>query len=168
MGAAWAADYYILDIDYFNSVSNQTLTEVNFSNVFYWVTLWPVTALSIKRFHDLGLSGWVYVIIFLIWLALDQVFLIQTSDTVGSVLGFLLSFTGLEQKQLIDSVRALPTLGTLFYWTATMLLGLALIVITLFMPGNPGDNRYGADPLDGPVSPDSNVAKQEDASPPWS
>ena len=74
-GAAMVADNFILGIDWMQSdIDKQYLKVTNlnsFQNVVFWLTLWPTTALAVKRLHDVGTTGWwyvgLYVISFVVW-----------------------------------------------------------------------------------------------------
>jgi uncharacterized membrane protein YhaH (DUF805 family) len=68
--------------------------------------VWPLTAIYVKRLHDVGYSGW--------WLL----------AFIGAM--WLTTLTGVDQRNLVTA---------------------ALFAILGFVPGNRGDNRFGADPV---------------------
>lgn len=167
--AAFAADYLVLDVNIFevgadedyNNFANLTY----FSNVYFWLTLWPLTALSIKRFHDVGLSGWWYVSLYLVWLIFDEVIFVRSMGELSPTFSVIIEKLNIDISYLESLVQQLPDAIAIAYFIFSFLFGLGLIVITLIMPGNVGDNRYGSDPLD---RLDRTNPEKRLAPPPWS
>lgn len=91
------------------------------SNVAVMAYFWPITAGMVKRLHDLGFSGW-------FWAAYMVVVL-------GSWAIFLLS----PQSVLTVALVVLSTL-----------VACVVSVFLYFIPGTPGPNQYGPDPLGRP------------------
>jgi uncharacterized membrane protein YhaH (DUF805 family) len=87
------------------------------------VLLYPLLAMSIKRLHDLNLSGW--------WCfpGLAPHYALQLAP--------LLSLDGLDSPSLLFDVLS---------WGAAVVSLIWLIVVG-FMDGTAGPNRYGPDPL---------------------
>lgn len=101
-------------------------------------------AIPVKRFHDMGVSGWYQAgVLGLIMLA--AVITVQgVSDVSGNAL--IEARTPLEQSQvLLESVEQSPRaqLGLVL----VVLVRIAQIVLFLSIKGQPGKNAYGNDPL---------------------
>lgn len=118
-------DEYVLRIEYAPVDSHSFLPswksafELSAMNVVYYLTIWPVTVLSIKRFHDVKMSGW--------W-----------------VIAFIPSyFLYSEPVDYLKDLGPILYLGT-FY----VILLVVLSFIQVAIRGTAGENRHGADPLD--------------------
>lgn len=101
--------------------------------------LWPWSAVSAKRLHDLGRSGW--------WIALPLVpsllvgglgVLTAASATMGATMG------------ASGATLALATL-TATLGLAAMLVSLGFLLWIGLTPGMPGANRFGAVPAPLPL-----------------
>ena len=90
-----------------------------------YVLFWPSLALSIKRFHDIGLSARVYFIITLIMAA-----------------GYLLIVAMALFMAHLPAGVLLVALAIIF------LTSLPLLVIHFVIPGQAYENRFGPDPRD--------------------
>lgn len=86
--------------------------------------LWPSFATSIRRFHDLNMTGW--------WAALSAPMYFWSPPSLNPAR--ILESPGSEQ-----AIAA----GWILASAAAVVLGLA----QLFVPGRRGDNRFGPDPL---------------------
>ncbi len=86
--------------------------------------IWPTFATSIRRFHDLNMTGW-WTISYLplyMWM--------PTSFDFGEIA----RLTGIQKLLL-------------FGWAITAMAGVILGLAQLFVPGKRGENRFGSDPL---------------------
>ena len=113
---------YLLQVQYTDSVW-PSMFDFSASNVYYWLSTWPLFALSIKRFHDLGLTGWWSTVM------LPQFFL---------------------SAELFEFGRYIATaIGNWVYLGTIWLLAIFILGIMLaFARGNLGKNQYGQDPLE--------------------
>lgn len=96
------------------------------------VSLWPQIALTTKRFHDRGMSGW--------WQLLFNI-----AIGAGGVFAYSAMLeAGVERGLPIPENLYLPLLvgGGM-----VLLFGLVELVILGFLPGTRGSNKYGDDPL---------------------
>lgn len=107
--------------------------------------LWPGIAVSIKRFHDRGMSGWWTGAIYLGMVGGFVLFLYP----VFPLLMDALSSQGIADDSVFDAAY---TGSGLIY---ALIGALALFGVFLFgfivnycLPGERGPNRYGPDPLD--------------------
>ena len=94
-------------------------------SIYYLVFLIPFIAVGVRRLHDMGRSGWwmlFYAGLFLQWIA-------------NAVMGF--SGEASEETVLLSGIVGIVAL-------------VCLIVLIVFMvrKSQPGDNRYGPDPMD--------------------
>lgn len=97
------------------------------------VSVWPSIAVSAKRFHDRGMSGW-WVLWFALLSAIPLCVLIFThADTL----------MGLEKGAFEPSM--ISPLGYAMVAVAA-LAQLVQFVILFILPGDKGENRYGPDP----------------------
>jgi len=115
--------------------------QTTYSDAFQIAYLWPSFALSIKRFHDLGISGWVYIVLSIIYLASMFLFFAIVLGT------FPYEFIGDESA--LELAQQAPNW---FGWpsgSVVVVSGLTLFWLTLVLPGQSGPNRYGEDPLYG-------------------
>jgi uncharacterized membrane protein YhaH (DUF805 family) len=103
------------------------------------VMFWPQIALTTKRFHDRGMSGW-WQVAFNIVLAAGGVFAYSAALQVDSDLGSV--DPSLWMPLLVGGGIALAA-------------ALVELVILGFLPGTSGRNKYGDDPL----NPTTNVAE---------
>lgn len=100
-----------------------------FANILALAYFWPSIAVSVKRFHDRGMSGW-WVLIFLL-------------GAVGAAIG--MGVAGLAW--LADFDRAAMPTGVLAMALVLIAVLLTQFVILYLLPGQEGANRYGPDPL---------------------
>jgi uncharacterized membrane protein YhaH (DUF805 family) len=91
-----------------------------------------LTALAVKRLHDLDRSGW-------------HVLVLLAALVLGTVAA--LAYWGLRQGDIIPEARSIWT--GVFYATAGLATAvLAYLILKLgFARGTVGDNRFGPDPL---------------------
>lgn len=97
-------------------------------SLFFWAaTLWPATAVTTKRLHDRGKSGW----------SMTLPFALLCGSFAALVAG---------------AVTANPMLLLLapFGLILALLFNVWLLVQVGFLPGDRGENAYGADPLTTP------------------
>lgn len=88
----------------------------------------PSISVTVRRLHDISLSGWWIVAVI----------------APAAVFGFQSSFAALEEN--FNGVA--PTGSSLLAISAFVIFCLVL-TICMALPGNKGDNRYGADPYGG-------------------
>lgn len=116
--------------------------------------LWPSIAVSVRRLHDLGYSGW-----WVLW-----VILISTAILIG---GFVfIGFAGLGADAFdalggFDETAQFADLPVIFWVVigAAVTPYLIQIFMLLFLPGEPGENRFDRK--------DASAAADSAASPPW-
>lgn len=165
--AAWLADYFVLGLDLLDPELDEnyySMTSLNFINLAFWLTLWPATALSIKRFHDVEFSGWWYVGAYGLTLLISELMSIRASIEPNSIFSsFYTASPMFDAKWIQQSVEALPNS---VFWTLSifnLLIMLGLFLITLVREGDFGSNKYGEDPLG-----DRPTHQRGDTLPPWS
>ena len=102
------------------------------------VLIWPNTAITVKRLHDMGQTGWLAVIP---WVISILGFIVG-----GSLIGFsvLLNLQGLETE---DPAAILAVLGPIFgVFGLVFLACLGFFLWVLLTPSQPGSNRFGSNP----------------------
>ena len=115
-----------------------------FSNLVALFFFWPGIAVAVKRFHDRGMTGW--------WVLIVNGILIA-----GFVLMFV-PFWSLFMEEInnpgtVDSSayeNVLTSGGIGMFAVGTLIvLGAALFgfIVNYCLPGEPGPNKYGPDPL---------------------
>lgn len=94
------------------------------------LTLWPQIAVTTKRFHDRGMSGW--------W---------QFLFNIGIVLGAVFLLSAMLEAEAAGEIE--PNLWTPLLVGAGLLVvfGLGELIILGFLRGTKGRNKYGDDPL---------------------
>jgi uncharacterized membrane protein YhaH (DUF805 family) len=96
--------------------------------------LWPGIAVSVKRFHDRGQTGWRVAILYALMLAAIAV-------------GFVpLLVAGLDFESL-DEMSGPQSIGLIAAVIFIVAISLYWFVSNYCLPGNKGPNKYGADPL---------------------
>lgn len=101
--------------------------------------LWPNIAVSVKRFHDRGMSGW-WVLWFGLIVGACVTFALVSLVASGSALS---GAAALEQG--VVAAGLFPLLALL----AAIGVCIAQFIILYLLPGQQGANRFGADPRDG-------------------
>lgn len=103
-------------------------------------TVIPMLMVTVRRVHDIGRTGWWVGVSFINGLLLD------------GALGYVIFRTTIMHNT--QNLQAgLPGGGMAIIWILGILgligiaLGLTILVFTI-LPGNPGENRYGPNPLD--------------------
>ncbi len=108
--------------------------------------LWPnLVAVPVKRFHDMGASGWYQAGIvglqilagIIIARGLSDAGVLPTAGDAGTFVE--------QQRLMVEQIGNAPhaQLGMVLW----MLVGLAQTALFAFVRGVPGKNRYGDDPL---------------------
>ena len=100
--------------------------------------IWPNTAITVKRLHDMGQTGWLAVIP---WVVGILGFVVG-----GSLIGFsaLLNLQGLEDE---DPAAILAVAGPVFgVFGLVFLACLGFFLWVLLTPSKPGANRFGPNP----------------------
>ncbi|MEM9838160.1 MAG: DUF805 domain-containing protein [Pseudomonadota bacterium] len=119
-----------------------------------WVLLWPSIAISVKRFHDFGFSGWWYGAILVAGNALYLAPMIalgfdEPPDIAAEVPYYGDGpLTGWERKVLSWELLAGHPLRQASFALSNSILYLEGIILAL-LPGHRGANKYGADPIVG-------------------
>jgi len=107
-----------------------------------FLLIWPSFAVSAKRFHDRGMSGW-----WPLWLMLISIGLV-----IVMIVGLVMS--GFDVEALAAGIA--PDMNELnggglavFLISLLALLGVGLfqLIVLGFLPGQKGPNKYGPDPL---------------------
>ncbi len=97
------------------------------SSIYSLVIFVPSIAVSFRRLHDVGKSGWLLIIAYAVIIV----------AAAGLVLTSMPEFAG-------DS---LPEFGAVFIIAILIILGLAIWMLVLFFTeGDSGPNKYGPDP----------------------
>lgn len=100
--------------------------------------IWPNLAITVKRLHDMGMSGWVAAVPFVA----NIVGFIMMFVTLGA--SFFMNATALENE---DPTAIMALLGPMFG-----ILGILFLVNFGFLlwiglsEGKPGSNKYGSNP----------------------
>lgn len=133
---------FIIDVVAFAELTRRLSGNGPVSTILGFVLLWPTFAVSAKRFHDRGMSGW-----WPLWL-----FLASFALLIAFVVGLILS--GLDPNTLApgempDFAQLNGTGVAVMAITGLVAIALALfqIIVLAFLPGQVGPNRYGPDPL---------------------
>jgi len=100
--------------------------------------IWPNLAITVKRLHDMGLSGWLAAVPYVVGL-------------VGSVLAFgMIGMSAVANANGIDSddpAAVLALLGPAFGLFGIMfLVGIGFLLWIGLTDSKPGDNKYGPNP----------------------
>lgn len=120
----------------------------SFSNTFLLLYLWPsLVALPVKRFHDLGISGWAYFVLIVLYsLGLFSIFIVVTSGGL-----FFNPSAHIVTSWFAEISTLWESFPDLLRWisiSGIFIIGIVLFWLTLVSPGQPGENRYGSDPLE--------------------
>lgn len=100
--------------------------------------IWPNLAISVKRLHDMGHTGWLVVIPWAVCVVAGIV--------AFTMMGFsaILNASALERE---DPVAILGLLGpALGLFGLALLVGLGFLLWIGLTDGQRGDNRFGSDP----------------------
>lgn len=100
--------------------------------------IWPNLAITVKRLHDMGKSGWLAAIPYV-------------ATVVGLIAGFMLVgasiFANAEAFQNEDPAAILAVMGPAFgIFGIVALIGLGFLLWIGLTPGQPGTNRFGPNP----------------------
>ena len=100
--------------------------------------IWPNLAITVKRLHDMGLSGWLAAVPYVVGL-------------VGSVLAFgMIGMSAVANANGLDSedpAAVLALLGPAFGLFGIMfLVGIGFLLWIGLTDSKPGDNKYGPNP----------------------
>ena len=100
--------------------------------------IWPNLAITVKRLHDMGLSGWLAAIPYVVGI-------------VGSVLAFgMIGMSAVANANGLDSedpAAVLALLGPAFGLFGIMfLVGIGFLLWIGLTDSKPGDNKYGPNP----------------------
>ena len=100
--------------------------------------IWPNTAITVKRLHDMGKSGWFAVIPWVVTI----VACIFVFATVG-----ISAFTNAAALEREDPTAILALLGPMFGALALLLVvNLGFLLWVGVSDSQPGDNQYGPNP----------------------
>lgn len=92
----------------------------------YWI---PYLAVTVRRLHDTGRSGW--------WMFKPFLVAFVGAFALSMVAGFTGAASGTPSPALILLAVTLPLLASIWY------------IVVLCLPGDHGDNRFGPDPVPG-------------------
>lgn len=125
-----------------------------FGTLFWLATLLPGLAVTVRRLHDIGKSGWWqlgwYVIPFVAWLAAGVMFLVAVVikySTAKASGGWSFDADDVPWESSTEAFAAFPPSAIMFI--AALVITLAVIVwaiIWLARQGEAGQNRFGPDP----------------------
>ncbi len=105
------------------------------------VLIWPNLAISVKRLHDMGKSGWLVAVP---WV-LNLIVCIGGVALMG--LSVFANLSGLENE---DPAAIMAVLGpALGLFGLLFLISLGFLLWIGLSDGQPGDNRYGPNPKGG-------------------
>jgi uncharacterized membrane protein YhaH (DUF805 family) len=102
--------------------------------IYNLIVLIPAIALTVRRFHDIGKSGWVY------FLFLSTLFLVSTVYTTYSAM-MILKYKSFENLFEVGDF-VLASAGFLLF----IICAAVWILIMMVREGNHGSNKYGPDP----------------------
>ncbi len=103
--------------------------------------LWPTFAIGVKRLHDMGLTGWLVI---LPWV-LNIVGTIAMVASIG--MQAIMNSAALEAE---DPAAIIALLAPIFGWLGLLLLAnLGFLLWIGLVEGTRGPNRYGEDPKGG-------------------
>jgi uncharacterized membrane protein YhaH (DUF805 family) len=122
------------DVDFWTAFEGDETTPVG--DAIYYLLIWPSIVLSIKRFHDIEMSGWWTIS----WLPGYFPDLQRWFPQLEGIFDFSHFF---QQAMAGDPIF----IGALAALIIYGLLVFFLTVLQLFKPGTIGDNKYGTDPL---------------------
>jgi uncharacterized membrane protein YhaH (DUF805 family) len=105
-----------------------------FQGIVSLALLWPGIAVTAKRLHDLGWSGWWQILIYvgIMALAVAAYFYLNAGNTGSAPASPL--------DPIVMAAVSVLSIGL-------GLFALYLSILTLFVRGQPGPNKYGEDPL---------------------
>ncbi len=102
--------------------SFDSMTTSNVGNIVTLVLIFPMTCVSVRRFHDIDKSGWNFLLYYAY---------VQVPFFIFIVLGDIINVS-------------IATIVCLFI---AFVYGTIAIIVFLCKKGTTGDNRFGADPL---------------------
>ncbi len=100
--------------------------------------IWPNLAITVKRLHDMGLSGWLAII-----------------PIVANIVGFIMMFVSVGASALMNSAALenedpaaiLALIGPMFGIVAILfLVNIGFLLWVGLSEGKPGPNKYGPNP----------------------
>ncbi|WOI54591.1 DUF805 domain-containing protein [Parvularcula sp. LCG005] len=109
--------------------------------------LWPkVFAVPVRRFHDMGLTGWFHAGV----LGLVMLALIIMLQGIFNEIGDLVAFSEIDNQQQQTAVTAAMEESGRFKLGLILFNSVFLLEALLFAikPGTPGPNKFGNDPLE--------------------
>lgn len=122
--------------------------------VFGWIPLlgmvlsialiWPNLAITVKRLHDMGHTGWLAAIPYVVGI-------------VGTIVAFIMigasAFMNAAALENEDPAAIIALIGPAFGLFGLMfLVGLAFLLWIGLTDGQPGDNRFGPNPKASPAA----------------
>lgn len=117
-------------------------------SLFYF---WPsLVAVPVKRFHDLGITGWAHLVVMLVSLACGLVAMIML---IGPILDDPSAF-----EDRFEGLEGVAAMREFFEWAGSNVVALLLFILAALIqfgeflyfaifPGQRGANQYGEDPL---------------------
>lgn len=102
------------------------------------VLLWPGLAISVKRLHDIGLTGWIAAIPY-------GVSIVGTIAMIASI--GVTTFTHIESLNQEDPAAVMAAVGpALGIGALILLVVVGFLLWFVFAPSQPGTNRFGPNP----------------------
>lgn len=118
-----------------NIVLGGLLGIVSLVLIYPWVVIW------VKRLHDAGKSGWLFLLVLLVWLIVSMI--------VGMIVGMIFASAGVAAGAAgYDSPRAI--MSAMQAATVPSAICSAIVAVAFVFAGNaflksdPGPNKYGA------------------------
>jgi uncharacterized membrane protein YhaH (DUF805 family) len=147
-----ASSFGSIEFDRMAGLYNAELGIGLFATIVGLFFVWPSIAVPVRRFHDLGMTGW-----WVLWFAL-----ISTAAAIGAII--IGVFAGLEIEALtaVDEIATLQDMPVIL-WVAMIAFAIPYIVqIVLlgFLRGEQKENRFD-------VGSGVSNAHEENETPPW-
>jgi uncharacterized membrane protein YhaH (DUF805 family) len=97
----------------------------------------PTIAVHVRRFHDIGLSGWFYVLFFLAMVVSTAIFFVKVV-MVAMAAGF--------SPEEMDPAIVMQFAKPFMYWSLVMLLLSIILIYLMAKDSKPGPNKWGPNP----------------------
>ena len=114
-------------------------------NAFY---LWPQFAVQIKRYHDIGMTGWLTLAFLVLTLGALFVIFRPVFGLPPAEIEALQALSQTDPEAFAETIAEnyiTPQTGPAFLLLAFVFV--AQFILLYCLPGRTGDNKYGPDPL---------------------